>query len=252
MIGSIVNRCLRPLRMLVGLLLAFGTPGTVAANEQADLLLVLSADVSRSVNAEKFKLQREGYAAAFSDARVVQAMTSGPLGRTGVIFVEWAGHGEEKVVIDWSLISDAATARAFGDALLETPRSFAGRTSISTGIDFAMTQFQRAPYRAERRVIDISGDGTSNSGRDVRAARDDAVAKGVTINGVVILSEVPLPTFPEHTHPPGGLENYYQQNVIGGDGAFVRAAANFESFGRAIINKLITEVSALPDLGTAR
>jgi hypothetical protein len=149
-------------------------------------------------------------------------------------------------------VRDAESARSFGDALLETPRSFAGRTSISTGIDFAMKQFERAPYRADRRIIDISGDGTHNSGRDVRAARDDAVAQGVTINGVVILSEVPLPTFPEHTHPPGGLENYYRENVIGGDGAFVRVAANFQSFGRAIINKLITEVSSVPDRRTAR
>jgi hypothetical protein len=238
--------------MLFGFLLALGMTSQPAASEQADLLLVLSADVSRSVNAEKFKLQREGYAAAFSDSRVIQAMTSGPLGRTAVIFVEWAGHGEEKVVIDWTLVQDANSARAFGDALLEAPRSFAGRTSISTGIDFAMKQFERAPYRADRRIIDISGDGTHNSGRDVRAARDNAVAQGVTINGVVILSEIPLPTFPEHTHPPGGLENYYRENVIGGDGAFVRAAENFQSFGRAIINKLITEVSWVPDARAAR
>jgi hypothetical protein len=179
-------------------------------------------------------------------------MTSGPLGRTAVTFVEWAGQGEQRVVVDWTLISNADSARRFGDALLELPRSFAGRTSISTGIDFAMEQFARSPFQADRRIIDISGDGTHNSGRDVRAARDEAVALGVTINGVVILSEVPLPTFPEHTHPHGGLENYYRQNVIGGDGAFVRVAANFQSFGRAIINKLITEVSAVPRSTAAR
>jgi hypothetical protein len=240
-------------RSLIGLLLAtFATIGQPAAGEPVDLLLVLSADVSRSVDAEKFKLQREGYAAAFSDVRVVQAMTSGPLGRTAAIFIEWAGQGEQRVVVDWTLIKDADSARQFGDALLEMPRSFAGRTSISTGIDFAMEQFTRAPFQADRRIIDISGDGTHNSGRDVRSARDDAVARGVTINGVVILSEVPLPTFPEHTHPVGGLENYYQQNVVGGEGAFVRVAANFQSFGRAIINKLITEVSALPAAGEVR
>jgi Protein of unknown function (DUF1194) len=239
-----INRCRQ---ILLGLFLAtFGLAGQLAASERVDLLLVLSADVSRSVDAEKFKLQREGYATAFSETGVVQAMTSGPLGRTAVIFVEWAGQGQQQVVTDWTLIKDAESARGFGDALLEAPRSFAGRTSISTGIDFAMEQLARAPYQADRRIIDISGDGTSNSGRDVRAARDEAVTQGVTINGVVILSEVPLATFPGHTHPPGGLENYYRENVVGGDGAFVRVAANFQSFGRAIINKLITEVSALP------
>lgn len=220
--------------------------GTAAA-EPVDLLLVLSADVSRSVNAEKFKLQREGYAAAFSDSRVVQAMTSGPLARTAVVFIEWAGFGEQSVVADWAVIRDAESARRFGDALIETPRSFAGRTSISTGIDFAMAQLARSPHQAERRIIDISGDGTHNSGRWVREARDEAVAQGVTINGLVILSEYPLPQFPEHTHPPGGLEQYFRENVIGGDGAFVISAQNFQSFGRAIINKLITEVSALPE-----
>jgi hypothetical protein len=121
-----------------------------------------------------------------------------------------------------------------------------GRTSISTGIDFAMTQLGRAPFKAERRIIDISGDGTHNSGRDVRAARDAAVAAGVTINALVILSAVPLPRFPEHTHPPGGLPNYFRQNVIGGEGAFLMVAESFQTFGRAIISKLIAEIAWVP------
>jgi hypothetical protein len=234
--------------LLLGALdLAGAARAAEPAAEPVDLLLVLSADVSRSINAEKFKLQREGYAAAFSDKRVIQALTSGPRGATAVVFVEWAGLGEQSVVVDWTLIRDAEGARRFGDSLLEAPRSFAGRTSISTGIDFAMAQLARAPWAAERRIIDLSGDGTHNSGRDVRMARDEAVAQGVTINGLVILSEVPLPTFPQHTHPPGGLEAYFRENVIGGDGAFMTVAANFESFGRAIINKLIAEVAGLGD-----
>lgn len=240
-------------RTFFGVVLSLlGLAVSVQASEPVDLLLVLSADVSRSVDAEKFKLQREGYAAAFSDRRVIQAMTSGRLGQTAVVFVEWAGYGEQNVVVDWTLIKDVESARRFGDALLEMPRSFAGRTSISTGIDFAMEQLARAPYQAERRIIDVSGDGTHNSGRDVRASRDEAVAKGVTINGVVILTETPLPRFPEHTHPEGGLENYYRQNVIGGEGAFVIAATSFQTFGRAIISKLITEVSALPATSASR
>jgi hypothetical protein len=228
---------------------AMALAATARSTEQVDLLLVLSADVSRSVDAEKFRLQREGYAAAFSDVRVIQAMTSGPRGSAAVAFIEWAGIGEQQVVVDWTVIKDPDSARRFGDSMLEAPRSFVGRTSISTGIDFGMAQFARAPYAAERRIIDVSGDGTHNSGRDVRAARDEAVAQGVTINGLVILSEVPLPSFPQHTHPPGGLEAYFRENVIGGDGAFVTAAANFQSFGRAIINKLIAEVASLRDEG---
>ena len=114
------------------------------------------------------------------------------------------------------------------------------------GIDFAIVQLARAPYQAKRRTIDVSGDGTNNSGRDVWLARDEAVAKGITINGLVILSERPMPWNPEHTNPPGGLPNYYRNNVIGGPGAFVMVAENFASFGQAIIKKLIAEIAQLP------
>ena len=103
-----------------------------------------------------------------------------------------------------------------------------------------MTQ---APYESERRTIDVSGDGTNNSGRDVTLARDAAVAKGVTINGLVILSDRPMAWNPEHTNPPGGLANYYRENVIGGPGAFVIVAEDFNSFGQAIIKKLIAEIA---------
>lgn len=221
---------------------AFSAPAR--AQEPVDLLLVLTADVSRSLDHAKFQLQREGYAAAFTDKRVVNAAMSGPHGRIAVSYVEWSGHDEQYVIIDWTAIGNADQARRFSDKLIETPRPFAGRTSISGGIDAAMAQLARAPFAAERRTIDVSGDGTHNSGRDVREARDAAITQGVTINGLVILSEVPLPRFPEHTHPPGGLDGYYRENVAGGDGAFVMVAANFQSFGRAIINKLIAEIAA--------
>ena len=135
------------------------------------------------------------------------------------------------------------SAKAFGDRLLEAPRSFADRTSISGGIEFAMAQLALAPFESARRTIDVSGDGTNNAGRDVAALRDEAVGKGITINGLVILSDTPMSWNPDHTNPPGGLENYYRNNVIGGPGAFVMVAKNFNSFGEAIISKMIAEVS---------
>jgi hypothetical protein len=140
-------------------------------------------------------------------------------------------------------IDGPKAALAFGDRLLESPRSFADRTSISGGIDFALAQFARAPFSSERRTIDVSGDGTNNAGRDVGQARDEALALGITINGLVILSETPLPWNPEHTNPPGGLANYYRVNVVGGPGAFVLEAKDFNSFGQAIIKKLIAEIA---------
>jgi hypothetical protein len=217
------------------------------AADKVDLLLVLAADVSRSVDDPKFRLQRSGYAAAFDNARVLDAIRSGATRSVAVCFIEWSGVVSQKVVIDWTVISDEKTAREFGDRLLEAPRSFADRTSISAGIDFSMAQLARSPYESTRRTIDVSGDGTNNSGRDVTLARDEAVAKGVTINGLVILSESPTPWNPEHTNPPGGLANYYRNNVVGGPGAFVMVAENFNSFGRAIINKLIAEIAGRGD-----
>ena len=216
------------------------------AAEPVDLLLVLASDVSRSVDADKFKLQREGYAAALSDKRVLDAIGAGRRGRIAVMFVEWSGIGNQKVVIDWTPINGPKTAQEFGDRLLESPRSFADRTSISGGIDFSVAQIARAPFSAERHTIDVSGDGTNNAGRDVTQARDEALALGITINGLVILSARPLPWNPEHTNPPGGLANYYRINVTGGPGSFVLEAKDFGSFGQAIVKKLIAEIADAP------
>jgi hypothetical protein len=229
-------------RLILALIALLGA-SPARSGEPVDLLLVLAADVSRSVDQPKFQLQREGYAAALSSPRVLEAIGSGIHRRIAICFVEWSGIGAQKVVIDWMLIGNAEAARHFGDQILEAPRSFADRTSISGGIDFALAQLARAPYESQRRTIDVSGDGTNNSGRDVTTARDEALANGVTINGLVILSERPIPWNPEHTNPPGGLANYYRDNVIGGPGAFVMVAENFNSFGQALINKLIAEIA---------
>ena len=237
---------LRALRSLL-VLLAFAAAAPAArADEPVDLLLVLASDVSRSVDQAKFQLQREGYAAAIADKRVLEAVTAGRNRRIAVAFVEWSGVSSQKVLIDWSVIDGADAAKKFGDQLVELPRSFAERTSIAGGIDFSMALLARAPYEAPRRTIDVSGDGTNNSGRDVTLARDEAIAAGVTINGLVILSERPMAWNPEHTNPPGGLANYYRANVVGGPGAFVIVAEDFNSFGQAIVKKLIAEIAELP------
>jgi hypothetical protein len=230
---------------LLSLVLMLAPPALRAA-EPVDLLLVLAADVSRSVTEPKFKLQREGAAAAITHPEVVQAITSGPNRRIAVCFVEWATAGQQNVVIDWTVIGDSGAARIFGDRLVELPRSFAGSTSISSAIDFAVAQIERAPFTSERRVIDVSGDGNNNSGRSVTEARDDALAKGITINGLVILTPLSESFRPEHTHPPGGLEKYFQDNVIGGFGAFTVVAESHESFGRALTKKLVAEIAGLP------
>jgi hypothetical protein len=240
-----MRNAIRVVVALLSLVLMLAPPALRAA-EPVDLLLVLAADVSRSVTEPKFKLQREGAAAAITHPEVVKAITSGPNRRIAVCFLEWATAGQQNIVIDWTVIDDGEAARSFGDKLVELPRSFAGSTSISHAIDFSVIQLERAPFKAERRVIDISGDGNNNSGRSVTDARDDALAKGITINALVILTPLAESFRPEHTNPPGGLEKYFQDNVIGGFGAFTVVAESHESFGRALTKKLIAEIAGLP------
>ena len=229
--------------VIAGLMATAGWTFAHAA-ERVDLLLVLAADVSGSMDDSKFEFQRSGYAAAFSNPRVIEAIRAGPSGRIAVAFIEWSGILQQKIVIDWMMIGNEETARQFGDRIMEAPRAFArNSTSISAGLDFAMTQLDRAPYEARRRVIDISGDGDNNSGRDIVVARDEAIAKGISINGLVILTEPPSPSNFSHTNPAGGLANYYRDNVIGGPGAFVVIAENFNSFGDILVKKLIREIA---------
>jgi Protein of unknown function (DUF1194) len=247
---SAATRVIKIVSGLVFASLALRPAAALAAD--VDLLLVLAADVSRSIDATKFQLQRDGYAAAMSDPRVLETIRAGRNGRIALNFVEWSGVGAQRVVIDWTAIGDAASAKDFGDRLVEAPRSFADRTSISSAIEFAMAQLARAPFSAPRQAIDISGDGTNNAGPDLPPMRDEAVAKGITVNGLAILSESPLAWNPEHTNPPGGLDNYYRDNVIGGPNAFVMVAKNFNSFGQAIIAKIIAEVAQARELKSWR
>lgn len=235
---------------LVGMLAAVLTwlPIPSRAESDVDLLLVLAADISRSVDAAKFKLQREGYAAALTHKRVIDAIQSMPSSRIAICYVEWSGASAQAVVVDWTSIGTTAEAQAFAERVLAAPRLFMERTAIGAAIDFSMAQFAHSPFKAPRHVIDVSGDGTNNVGRDVTAARDQAVAAGTTINGLAILSEVPLPFNPLHTHPPGGLLKYYEENVIGGPGSFALAADNHEAFPRLVLSKLIKEIALGPEI----
>ena len=231
------------LAVLIG---AWAQQPAAAEDGNVDLLLVLAADISRSVDDKKFRLQRDGYAAAIVDPRVVRAMQAGAFGHIAICYMEWASDQDQKVVVDWTRVGSQGEAKDVADRIRDAPRSFMGRTAIGAAIDYSMNLLARSPFGAPRQIIDVSGDGTNNSGRDVTLARDAAIERGVIINGLVILSEIPLPTNPMHTHPPGGLTAYYENNVIGGPGAFVLEAQNFESFGQMLIQKLIKEIAGLP------
>jgi len=238
---------MRIVRYLLALVALVATQIPYArAAEEVDLLLALAMDVSRSMEQPKFLLQREGYAAAITNPQVLEAIKSGAHQKIAICFIDWSGAGEQKLVIDWSIIDGADSARHFGDLIYEAPRSFNDRTSIGGGITFSAAQIERAPFEAERHTIDVSGDGTNNAGRDVQLARDQAVAKGIVVNGIAILTELQYSRIPEHTNPPGGLEKYYRDNVIGGPGSFVMVAEDFSTFGRSMVKKLIAEIAARP------
>jgi len=221
-----------------------------ARAETVDVAIVLAADVSRSIDDGEFQLQRQGYAAAITSPQVLTAIRAGTHGAIALCFVEWAGPGEEAVIVSWTVIGDGESATTVAETLLKAPRSAAGRTAIGDGIDFAAAQLAASGVAADRRVIDVSGDGNNNAGRAVFEARNEAVSKGITINGLAIINEQtggePGSFFYGHTHPQGGLPNYYRDNVIGGAGAFVMQVVNFDTFADAIKSKLITEISSLP------
>jgi len=230
---------MRLLLIVVGLLLT----GAAHAAEPVDVALVLVSDVSRSIDDSEFQLQKQGYDAAFSSPQVLAAIKGGMTGAIAVAYVEFAGPGEVRTVLDWSIITDAASAQAFIKKLNDAPRSFWGRTAISAGIDQAMQVIAESSVQAQRRVIDVCGDGTNNAGRDVTAARDDAVAAGVTINGLAIINDHPVSWTFAHVQPPGGLANYYRENVIGGPGSFALEVHDFHVFGDAMTRKLVNEIA---------
>jgi hypothetical protein len=206
-----------------------------AQGEAVDLELVLAVDCSRSIDDSEFALQVEGYAAAFRHPAVLAAIQSGARRSIAVTYVQWAGPFLQNRAVGWTLINDGESALEFADRFQAAPRAFyGGGTSLSGVIDYAKTLFPKSGYSGRRRVIDISGDGINNSGRMATSARDDAVREGITINGLAILTEV------------GGLDNYFRETIMGGEGAFVLAAEDFASFAQAILNKLIREIAAVP------
>jgi hypothetical protein len=226
-------------RACVAVLLA-ALAGAPAGAADVDLALVLAIDTSSSVNDERYDLQIRGYADAFRDPSVAEAIGHGPNGAIAVTFAQWAGYGQYRQIVGWTVIRDAATAGRFASAIAETSRLLDGSTSVSGAIDYSARLLRSSGHQARRRVIDVSGDGRNNNGRTATAARDDAVAAGITINGLPILDDRPG-YFSQYNIP--NLDLYYRDCVIGGPGAFMVVAGSFKDFGRAVRRKLILEIA---------
>jgi len=216
-----------------------GTTRAAHAEEPVDVALVLAVDVSRSIDEDEARLQREGYRAAVADPRVVEAIRGGMLGAVAIAYTEWAGIEYQRLVIPWTRIGSPRDAEGWAATLAQAPRSSLSWTSISGAIDHARRVMAECPFEATRRVIDVSGDGVNNSGPPAELARDRALAKGIVINGLPILND--RPTFGRP--PPMPLDQYFRDSVVGGPGAFVIAAEDFETFGTAVRRKLIREIA---------
>jgi uncharacterized protein DUF1194 len=214
--------------MSAAALLAASAPATGAG-----LALVLAVDVSASVTADSYLLQRDGIARAFEDPRLVGAISAVP-GGVEALVLEWSDPQRIAVTVGWTRVVGAIGATAFAAAVRATTRSSEGLTAIGPALLAGAAAFDATPEPAPRRIIDISGDGMANFGLPPAAARDRIVAAGITINGLAILTEEPW------------LEAYYRSNVIGGPGAFVVAARDFRSFADAMLRKLVQEVAEAP------
>ena len=231
------------MRWLLAALLLLTVQPPARAREPVDLLLALVTDVSRSIDDTEFTLEKNGYQTAFTSGDVLAAIKAGPVGAIAVIYIEFASTYEVRTVLDWTVIRDEATASAFVERLRAAPRSFWGRTAIGAGMDRALQAMAAAPFEAPRQVIDVCGDGTNNTGPDVASVRDRAVESGLVVNGLAIINENPVAWSFAHVQPPGGLANYYRENVTGGPGSFVLEMHDFRSFGTAMTRKLVNEIA---------
>ena len=210
-----------------------------AWSRDVDLALILAIDVSGSVNAERWELQRRGYEAAFNSPEVLQSITSGPHKAIAVTMVEWSGYSHQRQVVEWTVISDPLSAATFASLMAEAPRVYSDWTSISAAVDFVAPLFKRSGVTAGRNVIDVSGDGVNNQGRSINEARDQAVAQGIVINGLPILSDY------------DALDGYYEEHVIGGAGAFMEVVKDYSTFSKAVLAKLVREIAGNEDRARA-
>lgn len=225
------------------LMLATQAAGLRAGETEVDLELVLAVDVSRSMDQEEQRIQRDGYVAAFRHPDVLSAIFAGRHRRIAVTYVEWAGTGHAYPTVPWTLIDSKQAANTFADRLSLVPLREESRTSISGGLAFAATQFDGNGYKGIRQVIDISGDGPNNMGEPVEGVRDQIISRGIVINGLPLILR---PSVMSGFQNPGELAHYYKDCVIGGVGSFLISVLDRKEFPDAIRRKLILEMSNAP------
>jgi hypothetical protein len=218
-------------RLVLAALLALAAGG--AAAQPVDLALVLAIDVSESVDAGRYELQHEGIARALEDPHLFERIATGENGAIAVLVMEWSDRDRQEITVGWTRVASAADAAALAGRVRATRRSSDGLTAIGDALLAAGAALDRLPWKAARRAVDLSGDGMANIGVPPTQARDVLVARGITVNGLPILSEEPW------------LGEYYKDYVIGGAGAFLIAAEDFSSFAEAMATKLFAEIAGI-------
>jgi len=236
--GSIRGSIRLAIVFLAGCIVGGNTAAAPSA-QQVDVALVIVTDVSYSVDENEARFQREGAITAFRNPDVVKAIQAGSLGRIAVAYIDFSSYQANRVIANWQVVHDKASADAFADLLASKPRTLGVQTSISSGLELAERLLETSPYTATKRVIDVSGDGPNNEGHLVDKVRDEIVAKGIVINGLPIMT--PADQFDVYYLPD--LDKYYAGCVIGGPGAFIHVAHGFEDLARALRRKLILEIS---------
>jgi hypothetical protein len=216
-------------------------PPARAVDTNVDVELVIAVDVSYSMDPDEQALQREGYIIGLTSPEFLNALHQGMHGKIAITYFEWAGSGDQRIVVPWRLIDGPASARAFTDEIAHTPYRRAYRTSISGALRFAQPLFENSGFRGLRRVIDVSGDGVNNQGVPVTLVRDEALERGITINGLPILLKRPS----AETMDIENLDVYYEDCVIGGPGAFVIPIRERDQFREATRTKLVLEIAGL-------
>ena len=228
--------------LFLAVALALVLPISATAQEKVDLELILMADGSGSIDEGEFLLQRRGYARALRHPRVIKAIRSGPLGRIALSYVEWSGPILQVPIVPWTMIRGEADIKAFAKKLETRPRELnGGGTAVGSAILYGAKSLRDNAFEGRRRVIDLSGDGPDKDGVAAMLGRDQAVAEGITINGLPILS-------PRRAT----LDIFFLDNVIGGPGAFSIPARGFKDFYAAILTKLIREIAARPEAAPIR
>lgn len=225
--------------LILAALLASSLARSQSNEIDVDVELVLAVDASRSMQSFEQKIQRDGYVAAFRQRDVVRAIQEGVHGKVAITYVEWAGSTMQRVIVPWMVVDSTESAEKFASLLAAPIPTTQSRTSISGVIDFGATLFDDNGFKGLRRVIDVSGDGANNNGRPVLEARNDATAKGVTINGLPLMTRGDFYS----DWAVEDLDVYYTNCVIGGPGAFMIPVNSWDQFPEAVRRKLVLELA---------